>query len=426
MDTSREVILVGEFLPIQERVTNISERLEADFSKIDTKIHRFPPGLQGIGDRYIVPSVVALGPYHHGAPHLQKMEQVKHAAARCSCEDSHHTIEEVYAKILSEAKKARGCYDENEVAGFSEEDFAEIMFLDGCFLLEYIGGINNKSPFLVNSMVLSTGPCMLRDIMLLENQLPWHVLEALMTFKHVGVSEFIVNVIQADLDKKNHAGEFEKNVDHEVPHFLGLARLYLTSNMRPVLSHHLDGDRTTRPLSAVRLAEMGVKLKSSKVACFADMSISKKGWFFAELSVSPVFLNDSTTCWLVNMAAFETSTSKGYPSDGFHISSYLSLLAMLMDKEEDVHELRAQHIVHSFFSNQETLDFFKAIARNLRLGHRCFVISKEIEDYEQERRRWIIIHKFLYHHWRKIVTLISITSVLVGIFKTLISLDKSH
>jgi hypothetical protein len=273
-------------------------------------------------------------------------------------------------------------------------------------------------------MVLSMGPCMLRDIMLLENQLPWLVLEVLMTFKHVDVSSFIEHVIQGSLDAKNHACKIEK-INHEEPHFLALARLYLTKNMTPPPPPDLEDERRRVPPSVVRLAEMGIKLKSNNEPWLADMSINnKKGSLCAELSVSPVFLTDATTSWLVNMAALETSMSKGYPLDGFLVSSYISLLAMLMEKEEDVHELRARHIVHSFFSNQETLDFFKAITRNLRLGYLYYVISKEIENYERERWLWIKIHKCLYHHWTKIVALISIASVLVGIFKTLLSLKS--
>ncbi|KAF0914876.1 hypothetical protein E2562_032796, partial [Oryza meyeriana var. granulata] len=126
---------------IQERVQKTKERLEADFSKIESKIHRFPQGLrwiEGEGDRYIVPSFVALGPYHHGLPHLKKTEELKHAAAHYLCMKSGHSVQEVYGKVLSVAGEDRGLYEEDAVKEFSEAEFAEMMFLDGCFLLHHL------------------------------------------------------------------------------------------------------------------------------------------------------------------------------------------------------------------------------------------------------------------------------------------------
>ena len=127
---------------------------------------------------------------------------------------------------------------------------------------------------------------------------------------------------------------------------------------------------------------------------------------FGELSLTPLFLNDSIACWLVNMVALEACCSKEYPRDGFVVSSYLSLLAMLMDKEEDVHELRARHIVDSFFSDQEMLAFFKGLARHLRLGSRYFAAIQKIEAYKHDKRVFIAVHKFFYHNLKIIVRLI--------------------
>ncbi|KAM0919288.1 hypothetical protein ACQ4PT_008225 [Festuca glaucescens] len=78
-----------------------------------------------------------------------------------------------------------------------------------------------------------------------------------------------------------------------------------------------------------------------------------------------------------------------------------------------------------FFSNREMVDFFKGLARHLRLGHSYFVLVSKIHDYKRERPIRIAIHKFVYNNFRVIVALLSIASVLVGIFKTLMSL-KQH
>ncbi|KAM0919285.1 hypothetical protein ACQ4PT_008223 [Festuca glaucescens] len=170
---------------------------------------------------------------------------------------------------------------------------------------------------------------------------------------------------------------------------------------------------------------MGIHLiASNEKTGFADTSIQKRR-IFGELSLKPLFLNDITACWFVNMEAFEACASTRYPNDGFVISSYLSLLAMLMDKEEDVHELRAKHLLKSFLSNREMVDFFKGLARHLHLGHRYFVLHSKIHDYKRERPVRIAIHRFVYNNFKAIVAFLSIASVLVGIFKTLMSL-KQH
>ncbi|WVZ93056.1 hypothetical protein U9M48_039071 [Paspalum notatum var. saurae] len=418
-----------------------TEILEAEFMKLETKIHRFPPGLRAIENpRYILPSFVALGPYHHGSPHLRHAEEeVKHAAAHYFCEQSGHSVEQVYEKILSIADQARSCYDDDAVAHFSDAEFAEMMFLDGCFLLCY--ATNEQPGLLYNRMTLSTGPCMLRDIFLLENQLPWLVLEALLTFSTSTSDSFYSFVADMpeffDITPHSSGSGFQRvSRNYRPAHLLGLLRYYLCGGgsgmmhgdpAEPDKEHGESLQLFSLSSSAIELAEIGIELTASDRPWFADMSVQTdhQPFPFGQLSLTPLFLNDFTACWLVNMAAYEACVSTTYPSDGFLISSYISLLAMLMDKEEDVHELRSKHMVQSFFSNQQVLAFFKDISRHLRLGHRYFLITEKIEQFKRQRRVRIGLHRFLYNNYKTIFTLLSIASVLVGIFRTLMSL-KQH
>ncbi|KAM3191045.1 hypothetical protein ACQJBY_068783 [Aegilops geniculata] len=420
-------------IPIQELVRKTTERLESDFSRVRTKIHKFPPGLRFVSkhDRYIAPSFVALGPYHHGLPHLQEAEEVKHAAAHYFCLKSDYSVEEVYGKILTIAAEARGCYVDDAVTRFGDVEFAAMMFLDGCFLLQYMhslvqyndGSIDAEFALFANRAVLSTGPCMLRDIFMLENQLPWLVLEALMTFTHVPVCQFVASMASIfDAGSTLTRLPEDELKRYRPPHLLGFLRYYLIGNMPPTDPDHEFVRHLVLASSAIELAEIGVQLTASNKRWF-DMSI-RKGYLAGELSLTQLFLNDYTASWLVNMAALEACTSTGWPSDGYTISSYVSLLAMLMDKEEDVHELRAKHLVRSFFSNQEMLDLFKGLACHLRLGGRYFGILKKIDDYKRGRPVRIVVHKFLYKYFKNIVAVLSIAGVLVGVFKTILSLKQ--
>ncbi|KAK1609825.1 hypothetical protein QYE76_033498 [Lolium multiflorum] len=429
MDATSETLI-----PIQELVRKTTEKLEANFSKIGTMIHRFPRGLQFVSkhDRYIAPSFVALGPYHHGLPQLQEAEEVKHVAAHYFCSKSGHSIEEVYSKIVTIAVEARGCYADDVVARFGDAEFAAMMFLDGCFLLQYMHVLLQymhdfmcaESALFANRAGLSTGPCMLRDIFMLENQLPWLVLEVLMTFTSVPVCQFVVFMASTfDAGSTLIRLPEDELKRYRPPHLLGFLRYYLIGNMPPTQPSHGLVRHLVLASSAIELAEIGIKLTASNKRWF-DMSI-QMGYLAGELSLTPLFLNDYTACWLVNMAAFEACTSTDWPSDGYTISSYISLLAMLMEKEDDVHELRTKHLVRSFFSNQEMLDLFKGLACHLRLGRGYFVVLKKIDDYKRHRPVRIVVHKFFYNYFKIIVALLSVTSVLVGIFKTLLSLKQN-
>ncbi|RLN03648.1 hypothetical protein C2845_PM13G01670 [Panicum miliaceum] len=313
-----------------------------------------------------------------------------------------------------------------------------MMFLDGCFLMQYII-LGDTSPVLLNRMTLSTGPSIHKDIFLLENQIPWLVLEVLTEFMSVDVSRFVhdmeLKFLPAARKVKLVNGRRRMpwgctggGTEHQYKpsHLLGLLRFTQVGSM-PEYMVNDTGFPLSLSSSAVELAQIGVRLAPSTEPWFGVMRV-RRGLLFGELSLSPPFLNDVTACWLVNMAALEASTAGATgASDGYVVSSYLSVLAMLMDSDDDVQQLRAKEVLHSTFSNKEVLRFFKGLARHLRFGVRYYATLEEIESYKRHRAVRIAIHKLLYNSFKAmtIATLFSIVGVLVGIFKTLLD-NKKH
>ncbi|CAL5009738.1 unnamed protein product [Urochloa decumbens] len=396
--------------------------------------------------------MVAIGPYHHGRPHLQEMEEVKQAAADRLYGKSGRSVEEVYEKILSVAGDARRCYDDVSVAGLSDAEFATMMFVDASFLVWYLAAHDDK---LFPGLVLSSEPNIEKDIFILENQIPWLVLRAIMEITNnndVWLGDIrsrkeekkkrwmaqwwrlcFPDPTTGDDDHGRRCEDTDSIIQCYTPaHLLGLLRFSLICRMPPEkreskFTFGASTPLTTTCRTAFELAQVGIKLAVSKARWFADMNCVKKPLVFGELSLSPLYLTDVTTCWLVNMAALESvevSTTQSFDKDGYVISSYLSTLAMLMDREEDVQELRRSDVVKTNFTNTETLAFFKGLGKHLRQGINYFNTLAEIDRYMRQRPVTIAVHRFLYNYYRYIVAVMSIVSVVVGIFKALYSLKK--
>uniref|UniRef100_A0A0A8YR93 Uncharacterized protein n=1 Tax=Arundo donax TaxID=35708 RepID=A0A0A8YR93_ARUDO len=371
------------------------------------------------------------------------MEEAKRAAVDELCRVASQPREAVRGKILSLAGSTRSCYaDDWQIQRMGDGVFADMMLLDGCFLLQFMVSMcpdddsdapPEADPLMSRGEVHTHIDAIARDVLLLENQIPWLVLEALMEFRPaVPVRRFLALMASA-FDIGNDRADSPTDLqgrqpnrddqDQPPPHLLGLF------HRRQVGAARTQSLRVPRLSSlsstAVELAEMGVKLTASKSKKFGDMSMSKrrrKG-LFGELSLAPLVLNDLTSCWLFNMAAYEACLG-ATQADNFAVSSYLSLASLLMNREGDVQELRAKGIINSAWSDMRTLDFFKWAAPPLSVGHRYYHIFERLQEYKQERRVWIAVHRFLYKNIKTVVAVLSVVGVLAGLFKTILSLKQ--
>uniref|UniRef100_A0ACD5Y3L6 Uncharacterized protein n=1 Tax=Avena sativa TaxID=4498 RepID=A0ACD5Y3L6_AVESA len=440
MNTSRHTRIIVE-------LSQASEKLDVVYSNISNKIHRFPSSLRRLDDGdYIVPRMVAIGAYHHGLPELEDMEEIKKAATYHFCRDLGLRPEAVYEKVLTVAEDARSCYTDGEAVGalvhVTGADFAAMMFRDGCFLLQIMlwllqedgSGAGRGAPSFTcrfNSMAA------LRDLFLLENQIPWVVLQTLMDCRpHVFpdvLCAFIAYMgkffqLHTDTDLLRGSKTLELDGRYKPPHLLALLHFHQSGGLSTSEELQLRGIETLPPVvtSAMDLAEIGVKLTPSRSAEFRDMALAK-GTLFPVLSMPPLFLSELTACWLVNMAAFEATQAfpLGAATGEYTVSSYLTLLSMLMDRVEDVHELCAKRLILSDFTSDRTLAFFLGgLTSYLYVNDRYIGILRQLADHKRKRWVWIAIHRFVYRHHKTIVTVLSIISVLIGIFHALLSINK--
>ncbi|KAG2564856.1 hypothetical protein PVAP13_7NG045800 [Panicum virgatum] len=337
-----------------------------DIDSVKDKIHRYPESIRDLGDWYTAPRTVAIGPYHHNSrQQLKKAEQVKHVAS-CQCvTESGRSLQELYDAVVSAAADARRFYDKDAVAGISDEDFRHMMFFDACFLVQYMVCTSTStttvpSPtteeakadqwlaefFYANSSGID------HDVWLLENQLPWKVVESVMNFRPVNLEKFVGKWIDSLHDRKDLKGKsFALDDSYDTPHLLGLLRHHIVGSRTKTSWKPKDKDQfksLSISVSAIELAKIGITLTVNETGKLIDMGLDDRS-FSAELSLAPLSLNYARASRLVNMAALEicclTPTTLTYNIEESAVCSYLLLLSMLAQKEDDVHELRRHGVL---------------------------------------------------------------------------------
>ncbi|KAF8725747.1 hypothetical protein HU200_020299 [Digitaria exilis] len=325
---------------------------------------------KALGDWCTVPKVVAIGPYHrYDGEHLKQAEEVKLVAVWHCMEKAGLEFRELYHAVVPVVAEidARGLYDKDVMAGITEDAFLSMMFYCACFLVMYMV---KKSGLPCNAELYdffeSTADSIAHDIMLLENQIPWPVVDVVMDklkcfpLQKKFIARWKESCLQDRAGDEWHRVVWDEG--YQPPHLLGLLRFYMVGGISSS-----SGD--------FALSEL------------PDMGLARKWIILAKLSMPPLSLNDLRASQLVNMAALELCTTPNFFDDAAGIEdsavcSYLLLLRMLMHREADVHELRKKGILQGAgLTDNQTLDLFTSL-HSLRQG-RCYAhVMVQIAAYK--------------------------------------------
>ncbi|KAM1165925.1 hypothetical protein ACFX2G_025721 [Malus domestica] len=177
---------------IQIRKT-LEEELDDD-SEIPVSIFNVPKTLLASDPDSYTPQEVAIGPYHYLRPELYEMERYKVAAAKRTQKNLQCLkFQNLVDQLIKLEPRIRGCY--HKYLDFNGETLGWMMAIDASFLLEMVqvygakeGKILTRVSSKMSRLVDYSGRnsahhSILRDLVMLENQIPLFVLRKMLEFR---------------------------------------------------------------------------------------------------------------------------------------------------------------------------------------------------------------------------------------------------
>ncbi|KAF2285604.1 hypothetical protein GH714_005739 [Hevea brasiliensis] len=355
-------------------------------------IFKVPNALRSVNEKAYEPQIIAIGPYHHGKPHLVAMEEHKIRYLHSFLQRRNENDVSRYVQIIGELEEnARRCYA--ETLDLTEEAFIEMMLLDGCFIIEFICRnfeFVGQDPLQESIHVRNR---LKLDLLLLENQLPFFILKKLLVTSNINVipnpaeSTFIKMILLAYETYLPGPG-YEPDQNHlytqeemmQTKNLLGL----LHDHWKPSparMNAYLEGRENEKRFTrcATELREAGIRFKSVKGCNLFDIDFGK-----GIIKIPKIKIVDSTECVWRNLIAYEQSTSSRSP----YFTDYMVFIDSLIDSAKDVEILCREEIIENWKGDDDTI----AILSN-KIGEHVFCSRALYADIQENvdkhcKRRW--------------------------------------
>ncbi|KAH0682366.1 hypothetical protein KY285_019900 [Solanum tuberosum] len=353
--------------------------------------------------KYYEHRVVSIGPFHYGRPHVEPMEKFKRKAVRelllkslnqdCS-DELLASVEQVYKSVEQDLLSAQNFYDMSRRDTISDSEWCQMIFRDACFIIYFI--TSDKRTWL-NNMKKRNRHLVGRDILLLENQLPFQVLIVLAcAFKckefrtevpipHVFI-QYISHVFfryglqQGDAQHPVHLLQYYRNI------WVKILFKDDINDEEEEEEEESDIKEDHPPFSVTELKIVGIRCscaKSIHSIFFSAKDIHlKPSMLSGTLFLPQLIIDEGTMTFFYNLVAYEYSCSLEYTS--FGILSYLSFMSMLINGEEDVKELRARGVIqiNLKFGDDQVVNFLRDITAHYEPSRLAFKdVKRQLSTY---------------------------------------------
>lgn len=353
-------------------------------------------------DNVYDPEIVAIGPYHHAKTHLKYMELHKlRYLKRLLDRRNENQADRYIDAVVGMEERARKCYAGS--IDLSKNDFVKLMVRDGCFLIEllrYHGLKNLRDPDdpILQERTLSQ---LRHDIVLVENQLPFFVLNQLFNMtKGEDPNDDIISltllfVKGMFLNLSAPVGSLQiKKIDH----LFGLIHdVWVLPFVKTIPQGNTGKNNQASAVewdninSASGLREAGIKFKKAKDYT-SLMDIKFVG---GVLRIPQLNIYYETESQFRNLVAYEQYLPDGEPR---FVSDYTFFLHCLINTPDDVELLRRRGIIGNCLGNDEEVSLmFNRLGKSILTSSK-FSYSQTFADVNRHYRRRT--KKWLANLWR--------------------------
>ncbi|XP_042494070.1 UPF0481 protein At3g47200-like [Macadamia integrifolia] len=398
-------------------------------------IFKVPHVLSSQSEGAFAPNKVSIGPFHHGHENLKSMEEFKlwYLHGLLSRAPTPQTSLKIFTKAIRQLEeRARECYAE-QLIDLDTDEFEEMMLVDGCFILELfrkkangIGGLQRDDPI---SSTLWMDTFLRVDLMLLENQIPWFVLECLFNLteppiqRSPSLAELALGFFDTMMPMIDPAKSSSR---HEMKHLLDLLwnNIISASADLEVSQVTLENEYWEVIPKVTDVVEAGVKFRKGNPE--EILNIRFKDWV---MDIPPLLIQGSTECLFRNLIAYE-QCSYFLPS---RITSYVMLLNRLINhSSKDVQLLRDQGILEKRLSTAEDGSlFFSRVLKGIILHKFYYVgIYQIVNAYYRTSRhkRQATLKRDYFNNPLTIICLIIVIALLLlnAFMRTLFIILSDH
>jgi hypothetical protein len=356
-------------------------------------IYKVPKQLRKVNEEANTPKLVSIGPFHHSKVELRDMKNHKLRYFKHFLNRTQKSPNDLLKIIKDNEIKIRHCYSED--CGLESDGFVETILLDAIFIIELFLKTSKKEPDYILSKPWLVN-YLLYDLILLENQLPFFVLEKLYKFAFNDSSGcnhceegMQIEEHKKDLKKEDapfvrlsrkYFSHFDKEKDsiigEEVKHLTDLLR-YLLCSVPELIQ------KPRKPMvnlfSATKLDYARLKFEAVHERRLLDITFSENESKWSILTVPQLVIDDNIEVVFRSLMALEQCH---YPSESY-ICNYVLLMNYIINTEQDVKLLVEKDvIVNHIGSNAKVATLFSELCIQMLATPSCYgSLSQEIDGY---------------------------------------------